>query len=110
MLNWTATLWPVVVAMAIKSAAVIGAAWLVTLVMRHRSAASRHVVWTACAAALLALPVLSVSLPALRLPAASAILPGDPGLVFRSTVTAASAAGGAAIAGDAGVTRAAAVR
>ena len=95
MLNWTATLWPVMVAMAIKSAVVIGAAWMVTIAMRGCSAASRHVVWTACAAALLALPLLSVSVPALRLPAAGAILPGDPGLVFRSTVTAALLSGGA---------------
>src|ERR1051326_1998675 len=96
MLNWTATLWPMVVAMAIKSALVIGGAWLVTLAMRGRSAASRHVVWTACAVALLALPLLSVSVPALRLPAAGAILPSDPGLVFRSTATAAPLAGGGA--------------
>ena len=92
MLNWTATIWPVAAAAAVKSTIILAAAWLVALAMRKRSAASRHVVWTACAAALLALPFLSLSLPALRVPAAGAILPGDPGLVFRSTATALPAA------------------
>jgi TonB family protein len=78
---------------AIKGTVVLAAACLVTLAMRNRSAASRHLVWTACAAALIALPLLSIALPALRLPAAGAFLPGDPGLVFRSTVTALPGAG-----------------
>jgi len=88
MLNWTATIWPVAAAAAIKSTVVLAAAWLTALALRKRSAASRHIVWTACAAALLALPFLSVSMPALRLPIAAAILPGDPGLVFQSTAAA----------------------
>jgi TonB family protein len=88
MLNWTATIWPVAASVAIKSSLVLAAAWVATLVMRRCSAAARHVVWTACMAALVALPLLSISLPALRLPGASAILPGDAGIVFRSTATA----------------------
>src|SRR5215472_13256672 len=94
MLNWTATIWPMLATVAIKGTVVLGAACMVTFAMRNRSAAARHLVWTACAAALLALPVLSGALPVLRLPAASAILPGDAGLVFRSTVTAAQAPSG----------------
>jgi TonB family protein len=89
MLNWTATIWPVAASIAIKSSLVLTAAWFATLLMRRCSAAARHVVWTACVAALIALPLLSISVPALRLPAAGAILPGDPGIVFRTTVTAA---------------------
>jgi TonB family protein len=91
MLNWTATIWPIAVSIAIKSTVLLAAAWLATLILRSRSAASRHVVWTACAATLLALPLLSISLPVLRLPAANAILPGDPGLVFRTSATASAA-------------------
>src|SRR5215470_13347295 len=91
MLNWTATIWPIALSVAIKSTAVLAAAWALALLLRGRSAASRHVVWTACAAALIALPLLSISLPALRVPLASAVLPGDPGLVFRTAATAAPA-------------------
>ena len=97
MLNWTATIWPIAVSAAIKSTVVLAAAWLIALVLRKRSAASRHVVWTACAAALLALPLLSVTLPALRLQVASAILPGDPGLVFRSSSAALQPSSGAGL-------------
>ena len=88
MLNWTATIWPIAAGVAVKSTVVLAAAWLAAFLLRARSAASRHVVWTACAAALLALPLLSLSLPVLRLPAANAVLPVDPGLVFRVAVSA----------------------
>ncbi|HKA01082.1 MAG TPA: hypothetical protein VKE70_31435, partial [Candidatus Solibacter sp.] len=81
MLNWTATIWPVAAAIAIKSGLVLAAAWLITLLLRRHSAASRHVVWTASAAAMLALPLLSISMPAMRWSAANAILPQDAGLV-----------------------------
>jgi TonB family protein len=87
MLNWTATLWPLAASLAIKSALVLIIACLAAFVMRRASAAARHIVWTACAAALLSLPLLSISVPALRLSAANAILPTDTGLVFRSTAT-----------------------
>jgi TonB family protein len=92
MLNWTATIWPIALSVAIKSSAVLAVAWALALLLRGRSAASRHVVWTACAAALIALPLLSIALPALRVPLASAILPGDPGLVFRTVATTAPTA------------------
>lgn len=51
---------------ALKSTFVVGAAWLLAFALRRQSAAARHVVWTAAAAALIALPALSVSMPALR--------------------------------------------
>jgi len=53
---------------ALKSTLVLGAAWLVTLALRRRSAAARHLIWTAATAAVLALPFFSLSLPALRVP------------------------------------------
>src|SRR5215471_7483363 len=84
MLNWTATLWPVAASIAIKSCLVFAAAWIGALLSRRCSAATRHIVWTTCAAALVALPVLSMVVPAVHLAAAGAILPGDPGIVFRS--------------------------
>ncbi|MCX6630232.1 MAG: M56 family metallopeptidase, partial [Candidatus Solibacter sp.] len=59
--------------------------------------------WTASAAALLALPLLSVVLPAMRVRMANAVLPADTGMVFRAAATAAAAeeGGGAATAGTA---------
>src|SRR5947209_397385 len=86
--NWTASAWPILVSAALKSTVVLGAAWLIAGLLRGRSAAARHVVWTACAAALLSLPVLSISVPALRLRAANAILPSEASsLRFQSTAT-----------------------
>ena len=71
------------VSVALKSTVVLGAAWLAAWALRGRSAALRHLVWTAAAAAVLALPFLSASLPALRVPASGALLPFDPAVVFR---------------------------
>ena len=59
---------------ALKSTAVLGAASLVVLLLRTKSAAIRHLVWSAAFAALLALPLLSVLLPALRVPIAGSLL------------------------------------
>ena len=58
-------MWSVAISLALKSTAILGTAWLVAFLLRRRSAAARHLVWTAAAAALIALPLLSVSLPAL---------------------------------------------
>ena len=97
MFNWTASAWPILASAALKSTLVLGAAWLIAYLLRGRSAGARHMVWTASAAALVALPLLSVALPALRVRLANAVLPADAGIVFRATaVTAAEAAGAAA--------------
>jgi TonB family protein len=61
---------------ALKSTLVLGAAWLTSLALRSRSAAARHLIWTAAAAAVLALPYFSMSLPALRVPSLSTLAPG----------------------------------
>src|SRR5258708_27318100 len=73
------------IGVAIKSMAVLGAAWFMALVLRKNSAAVRHLVWTAAFAALLALPVLSILLPALRVPVSR--LPLPPSVVFAVTAT-----------------------
>src|SRR5437879_2309350 len=72
------------VGVALKSTVVLGAAWIVAFLLRGRSAASRHLVWTAAAAAVLALPVLSISLPALPVPLAGSLLP-EASVVFQTT-------------------------
>jgi TonB family protein len=68
---------------AIKSVAVLGVAWGVALLLRGRSAAARHLVWSAAAAGLLALPFLSASLPALRVPGGTLL----PTAIFQTTAT-----------------------
>ena len=90
--NWSGSAWPILVNAALKSTLVLGAAWLVAFLLRGRSAAARHVVWTAAAAAVLALPFLSVSLPVLRLPVTDGVVPADSGLTFRVDSTAAAVA------------------
>lgn len=69
-----------------KSTVVLAVAWLLSLVLRSRSAAVRHLVWTAASAAVLALPLLSVSLPALRVPTFSRLAPGVAAL-FQTNAT-----------------------
>src|ERR1039457_6307412 len=99
MLNWTASAWPILASAALKSTLVLGAAWLIAWLLRNRSAAARHMAWTASAAALVALPLLTVALPALRVRMANAVLPAEVGIVFRATAaTAAGQPGGPAAA------------
>jgi TonB family protein len=108
--NWTASAWPILASAALKSTLVLGAAWLVAWLLRGRSAAARHMVWTASAAALVALPMLSVALPAVHIPWANAVLPADAGIVFHATAGTAAETRGAAAAGRAAAGRAAATK
>ena len=78
----------ILIGIALKSTVVLGVAGLLAFVLRGRSAAARHLVWTAAAAAVLALPFLSVSLPVLPVPAST-------GVVFQAL---ASASGDGAVA------------
>jgi TonB family protein len=73
--------------LALKSTLVLGVAWLAAMLSRKRSAASRHLIWTAAAAALLVLPFLSITLPAVAVPGARS-LPADIRVVFATTSTA----------------------
>src|ERR1700676_1707734 len=87
MLGWNETAWfSIFMGAALKSTAVLSAAWLSAFLLRGRSAAARHLIWTAAAAAVLALPFLSISLPAL--PVAASVLVPDVGVLFRATATA----------------------
>src|SRR5438132_7628882 len=70
---------------ALKSTTVLGVAWLAVVVLRRRSAAARHLVWTAASAALLALPFLSLAVPALPVRMVRAFVPT--GVVFQTTAS-----------------------
>jgi TonB family protein len=86
--GWNESAWfALVLGIGLKGTLVLGAAWSLAFMLRRRSAASRHLVWTAAAAALLALPALSVSLPALRV-RAGALAPLVPTVTFRATAAA----------------------
>ncbi len=63
---------------AVKSVIVLAAAGLLAMVLRRCSAATRHMVWTAAFAGLLALPLFRVALPALPVNSW-----GPAGVVFR---------------------------
>jgi TonB family protein len=75
----TAHVFPLLVAAAWKSTAVLALAWLAAILARRRSAASRHLVWTAALAAVIVLPFLSISLPPLPVAA--------PSILFRTDVS-----------------------
>ena len=88
MFGWNETaLFSFFIGAALKSTTVLSVAWLSAFLLRGRSAAARHLVWTAAAAAVLALPFLSVSLPVLPVSTASALLP-NAGLLFQTTAIA----------------------
>jgi TonB family protein len=83
MLRWYEPVWLAFFASAaLKSTVVLGFAWIAAVLLRRRSAAARHLVWTAALAAVLALPFLSVGLPELRVPV------NLPALTFQATATA----------------------
>ena len=74
----------------VKSSLVLGAAALAARSLRHGSAAHRHLVWTLALGALLVLPLLSLGLPAWKLPF----------LQIPTLPAAAGAAGGLAVAAE----------
>ncbi len=80
------------VGVAVKSSAVLAMAWLAAWLLRNRPAALRHLVWTAAAASVLALPLLALVLPAVRMPAGRALLALVPNITFQAGTTAGAAA------------------
>jgi len=87
MMGWNESAWyAFLVSTALKSAAVLATAWVTAKLLRGRSAAARHLVWMAAFTALLALPFLSVSLPALRVAITPALIPSS--VVFHATASA----------------------
>ncbi len=89
MSGWSQAQWfSLLAGVAFKSTLVLCAAWVMAFALRRRSAAIRHLVWTAAAAALVVLPLLSGFLPALRVTAPEVLAQWDTGLVFRAAATA----------------------
>jgi TonB family protein len=90
MTGWNESAWfSLLMGAALKSTLVLGAAWLMAMALRGRSAAALHLVWTAGSAALLTLPLLSVAIPAVRVTVPGALLP--PGVMFQTTAVAGAA-------------------
>jgi TonB family protein len=89
MFGWNETaLYSTIIGTAFKSTVLLGLAWALASLLRKRSAAARHLVWTSAAAGILILPVLSLRLPALRIGGAFAMAaPPLSGVVFQSSVT-----------------------
>src|SRR5579864_9393718 len=79
MTHWNPGILP---GIALKATAVLGVAWVLALLFRRRSAAWRHLIWTCAFAALLLLPLLSVSLPVLPVNVSGPVLPA--GALFRA--------------------------
>jgi len=77
------SVFPILLSLTLKSVCVMGAAWLASCLLRRASAATRHLVWTCAAAALLALPLVTALVPAW--PVATGIT--DAGLMFRADAT-----------------------
>jgi TonB family protein len=104
-MSWNeAALFSLLVNAALKSTAVLALAWLAAFLLRHQSAASRHLVWTGAAAAIIGLPVLSAVLPGLHLRGALASVPN---VLFQITATASGGAAGVVAASKAVVAGAA---
>ncbi len=65
---WNQTLWTVLVDASAKSTVLLLLAWLtIRLLMRHSSAARRHLVWAGMLCACLLMPALSATLPRWRI-------------------------------------------
>ena len=97
--------WTLLFDLTWKSSAVLALSFVIASALRGRSAAARHIVWTAAFAALLALPLLSLGLPSWTHPLASALLP-DSGAMFRADATAGAVHAGPSVApAGAAVTR-----
>jgi len=60
------TVVPLLLDAAIRGAVILGVAALLALLLRRRSAATRHAIWTIALVAQLALPILGATLPAWR--------------------------------------------
>ncbi len=88
MSNFNETWYAVFAGAAVKGIAVLCIAWLVALLLRGRSASARHLLWTATSAVLLALPFLTISLPALYVPLAGPL--SAPSVTFQTSVLAPS--------------------
>jgi TonB family protein len=85
----------ILAAAAVKSAIVFALAWAIAKTMRRASAAARHLVWTSAAAVVIALPAVSLWVPALRVSAPQSWR--ETAAVFQVNATAPDAPQGAAM-------------
>jgi len=88
-----------VATLAVRASIALGAAWLLSLALRRAAAATRHAVWNAALASLLALPVISLVLPRWELPSAEAnrpalLMPAPSAITAATTPSAAPAVPG----------------
>ncbi len=74
--------------LAVKSTALLAAAWAGSWMLHKQSAAARHLVWMAAFAAALALPVLSIALPTLSPSWMTGWIPDGSTIVFHSNASA----------------------
>jgi TonB family protein len=87
MTQWNETAWfAILTGAAVKGTAVLAAAWLAAALLRRRSAAARHMVWTLAFAAILILPLLAALLPVVRIPVSDTLPAAS--LIFQDTGTA----------------------
>jgi TonB family protein len=84
----------ILAAAAVKSAMVFVLAWAIAKMMRRASAAARHLVWTSAAAVVIALPAVSLWVPALHVSAPQSWR--DTAAVFQVNATAPNGLQGAA--------------
>jgi beta-lactamase regulating signal transducer with metallopeptidase domain len=77
-----AATYSLIVQIAIKSAVVIGVARIIVALLRGKSAALRHLIWSVAFAGVLTLPLFSIALPALRVPVRPSLAISE--LVFRT--------------------------
>src|SRR5689334_9621621 len=86
-MNWNESAWlTAMTGVALKSTGVLCAAWTLAFLLRRKSAAARHLVWTAAASAMLTLPFLTLSLPELPASLPAGALAGV-GVVFQTVVS-----------------------
>src|SRR6266700_1377974 len=86
MSTWNETAWfSIFLGVALKTTVVFAVAWVVAFALRGRSAAARHLVWTAAAVAVILLPLFTFALPALHV---AAPIPSAVSAFFEVTATA----------------------
>lgn len=69
--SWSNELSLAILVFAARATVVLGAALMATRLLRNSSAATRHLIWTAAVSGVLALPLLSVVVPAWNVPVIS---------------------------------------
>ena len=69
--NWSDGLVVGLLGFVLRATVLLAAAWLATKLLHRSSAATRHLIWTVAIAGVLALPALSATIPAWRVPVAT---------------------------------------